>query len=283
MNELLPFVGAACAGTAIAFGYNALIVAVDRLNAAYEADLRDRMGRVGLDTTTLTAWMRGRVLAAVLVALFLGVSGMVPVGLLAGVATFTLAPGILERRVIRTRTAIRDQLVTSTRNLAGQIRGEQILVKGLVRVAEQTPAPLGILLRAACKQIDRSVPFKVALNELKDRVRMDYLSLFVLTVVVGYQSKEGEELANLLDGIAHSLAENQRLDRKRDSDTAGGRLLVNFLACFPIAFLGLFGLLDGEATSLVFTTLFGQLVLCVVAAMTWFSVWLARRILGKVI
>jgi tight adherence protein B len=283
VSGLAFLVGAVCAGVAAAIGYGALVAAVDRLNAAYEADLRDRMSRAAVDTGSLRAWMRGRVVAAVAVAVFLGVNGAVPVGLLCGVSAFALLPVILERRVLRARTEIRDQLVTAARNLAGQIRGEQILVKGLKRVAEQTPAPLGVLLRGACEQIDRSVPLKAALNELKDRVRMDYLSLFTLTVIVGYQSKEGDELADLLDGIAHSLAENQRLDRKRDADTAGGRLLVNFLACFPVAFLGLFGVLDPEATTLVFTTLAGQLVLCVVGALTWFSIWLARRILGRVI
>jgi tight adherence protein B len=283
MSGLLYFIGAVCAGTAAGFGYRAVIQAVDRLNAAYEADLRDRMSRIGLDTENLTAWMRGRVAAAVGVAAFLAAAGMTPVGLLTGAATFSLLPVILERRIYRTRSEIRDQLVTATRNLAGQIRGEQIMVRGLTMVAAQTPAPLGDLLRAATRQISRSVPFDVALHQLKDKVRMDYLSLFVLTLVVCYDKMEGEELAKLLDGIAHSLAENQRLDRKRESDTAGGRLLVNFLACFPIAFLGLFGVLDPDATVLVFSTLFGQLVLCAVGALTWFSVWLAGRILGKVI
>lgn len=283
MSAVLPFIGAVCAGAAVGLGYRWVVAAVDRLNAAYEADLRDRMTRVGLDTTQLRAWMRGRVVAAVAVAGFLVFVGMGPVGLLSGVAAFMLVPVILERRVARTRTEIRDQLVTATRNLAGQIRGEQILITGLKKVAEQTPAPLGDLLRTATRQIGRAVPFDVALHQLKDQVRMDYLSMFVLTLVVGYESKEGEDLAELLDGIAHSLAENQRLDRKREADTAGGRLLVNFLACFPIAFLGLFGLLDPEATAMVFSTLFGQLVLCVVGGLTWVSVWWAGRILGKVI
>lgn len=283
MNAVLPFIGAVCAGAAVALGYRGVVAAVDRLNAAYEADLRNRMSRVGLDTSQLKAWMRGRVVAGLGVAGFLVFIGMGPVGALSGVATFMLVPVILERRVTRTRTEIRDQLVTATRNLAGQIRGEQILVTGLKKVAEQTPPPLGDLLKTATRQIGRAVPFDVALHQLKDQVRMDYLSMFVLTLVVGYESKEGEDLAELLDGIAHSLAENQRLDRKRESDTAGGRLLVNFLACFPIAFLALFGLLDPEATAMVFSTLFGQLVLCVVGGLTWFSVWLAGRILGKVV
>jgi Flp pilus assembly protein TadB len=283
MNFLLSLVGGVCAGGAVALGYRAALQAVDRLNADYETDLRDRMERIGLDTANLNAWMRGRVFWAITVAVALGFAGMVPVGLLSAAATFMLLPSILESRILRTRTEIRDQLVLATRNLAGQIRGKQILVRGLARVAEQTPAPLGNLLTGCTRQVARGVRLDAALMELKDRVRMDYMTLLVLTLVVGFEKKEGESLAELLDGIAHSLAENQRLDRKRDADTAAGRLLVNLLACFPIAFLGLFGLLDPAAVGSVFTTLLGQLILCLVGALTWFSVWLARRILGQVI
>jgi Flp pilus assembly protein TadB len=281
---LYALLGAASLGAAVAFGYRSLTGVVDRLNRRYEADLRDRMDRVGMDTADLTLWMRGRVVGAVVVGLFLAVGlQMLPVGILAGVATFVLVPALLERRLGSHRNELRDQLVTAVRNLAGQIRGKAILVRGLARVAEQTPDPLGRLLRGCTHQIARGVRVDVALTELKDRVRMDYLSLLLLTLAVGYEKKEGESLADLLDGIAHSLAENQRVDRKRESDTAAGRLLVNLLACFPIAFLVLFGFLDPEATTMVFSTVAGQVVLCLVGGLTWFSVWLARRILGQVV
>ncbi len=283
MTWLMILVGGVCTGVAVALGYRAALRAVDRLNSEYEADLRDRMERVGLDTSSLNAWMRGRVFWGIAIAVLLGFMEMGPIGLLSAAAAFMLLPTVMEGRILRARTEIRDQLVVATRNLAGQIRGKQILIRGLAKVAEQTPAPLGNLLTACTQQVARGVRLDAALTELKDRVRMDYMTLLVLSLVVGFEKKEGESLAELLDGIAHSLSENQRLDRKRDADTAAGRLLVNLLACFPIAFLGLFGLLDPDAVGAVFTTLLGQLVLCVVGAMTWFSVWLARRILGQVI
>lgn len=284
VNDLSLLVASICFGLAVAFGYRMWVALIDQFNAVYEADLRTRMDRLGMDSSRVGFYLRWRINGGILAGVFLAFGmGMPPIGVLVGFGIYMVVPILLERNILLCRGAIRDQLVVATRNLAGQIRGQAILIRGLTRVAEQTPDPLGKLLRQVTSKVSRNVPFKVALTDLKDRVQMDYMSLLVLTLAIAYEKKEGSSLADLLDGIAHSLSENQRMDRKREADTAAGRFLINIMAAFPVAFLGMFYAMDPEATSLVFTTLAGQFVLVIVAGIVWFSMSLAKRILNQVV
>jgi tight adherence protein B len=242
------------------------------------------MGQLGLDTARLSDWMRVRVVGSVGVALFLWLGmGMLPVGLLAGAATYAAIPALVEHQIARGRTLIRDQLVTAARALAGQVRGRATLIQGFRVVAGQLPNPLGRLLQVCIRQFDAGVPIDAALKTLKDRVRLEAMSLFAITLSTGSKRKQGESLADLLDKIAHSLSEDQRVERKRETDTAAGQLVMALLAGFPAAFLGLFYLINPQDTRLVFVTLPGQVVLCIVGGVTWFSLWLARRIYARVV
>ena len=65
----------------------------------------------------------------------------------------------------------------------------------------------------------------------------------------------------------------QRLERKLEADTASGRKLALMLSLFPLFFLGLFTLMDPVSMNLLYTTLLGNLVLCVVG----FIVFIAFR------
>lgn len=273
--------GSLAAGLAAGLGAVPLVAVVDRINRAYQADLRDRMERAGMDTSALDGWLRGRVFGAVVVWLLAWlVLGMFPVGLMLGAFVYTLVPLVLERALLRQRSVIRDQLVAAVRSLASQVRGSVTLVRGLDTVAAQTPAPLGDLLRQTVARHKHGMAdLPEVLGDLKDRLQMDTVSLFTIALATGI--RKGGPIAQVLDGIGVSLEENQRVERKREADTAAGRLLVNLLVAFPFAFLGLFYMLDPVGVGSVFTTVLGQLIICVVGGMSYFALWLARKILGR--
>ena len=193
-------------------------------------------------------------------------------------------PLLLERALARHRTLLRDQLVTAVRALASQLRATAILATGLRDVADKTPAPLGPLLRRTMNRYDVGLAdLPTVLGELKDQLRMDTVSLFAVAVATADQKGGGGKdggIAEVLDAIGNSLQENQRVERKRETDTAAGRLLVNVLVVFPFVFLALFYFLDPDGTGSVFATVLGQLVLCVVGGLSYLAMWVARKILG---
>src|SRR5262249_11280236 len=151
---------------------------------------------------------------------------------------------------------------------------------GLEAVSNEIPDPLGRELRRTMKQFHQGTQFTAALGDLKQRLQLDSISLFVIAIQVCLE--RGGRVAVVLDRISHGLEELQRVERNRETDTASGRLLVTVLALFPLFFLAFFYLLDAQDTGLVFSTVFGQLVLCLVGGLVYLSVRWAQIILEAV-
>src|SRR5262249_6030300 len=152
--------------------------------------------------------------------------------------------------------------------------------ESLAVLGREMPDPLGWHLRRAVNQLRQGRGLRDVLGELKDRLRMEGVTLFTLAVLTA--AEKGGKLADVLERTASSLEELQRVQRKRDSDTASGRLMVVILGAFPAVFLGLFSLLDPASTREVFARTGGQVLLAVIGAMVYGSVRWAQRILARV-
>jgi tight adherence protein B len=268
-------------GLATAFAVIGSADAVDWLNGRYLADLGERMDRLGMDSQSLRGWLRARWLLAIGAFLVTSVGlHMVPVGIVASVLTYYLVGQCLEGRLGTRLCQLRDQLVGATRGLAAQVRAGLPLTEGLAEISGDTPEPLRGLLRRAVNQCEQGRALKAVLLDMKERLQLESFSLLVVALLIA--EERGGRLGDVLERIGHSLQEQQRIERKRESDTAAGRLLVNILASFPALFLGLFYLLDPEGTGLIFSTLAGQIVLCVVATIAVGSLLWGRRILERI-
>lgn len=281
VSGLLMLLSSGLMGVAVGLAIIGSADVVDAMNGRYLADLGERMDRVGMASRSLRGWLRFRWLCAISAFLVIGLwLHMIPVGILAAGLTYYLMGQWLEGRLRKRRQQLRDQLVGATRNLAAQVRAGLPLTEALAAVSSDMPDPLGALLRRAVNQSEQGRALKAILLEMKERFRIESFSLLVVAVLIA--EDRGGKLADVLDRIGHSLQEQQRVERKCESDTAAGRLLVNLLAAFPAGFLGLFYLLDPEGISLVFSTLAGQIVLCVVGVIAVGSLLWGRRIMARV-
>ena len=275
---LLMALSSVLVGLAAAFAVTGSADAVDWLNGRYLTDLSERMDRLGMDSRPLRGWLRARWLLSLGAFLVLSVwLHMVPVGIVASLVTYYLVGQWLEGWLVTRRCQLRDQLVGATRGLAAQVRAGLPLTEGLAEISGDTPEPLGGLLRRAVNQSEQGRALKAVLLDMKERLRLESFSLLVVALLIA--EERGGKLGDVLERIGQSLQEQQRIERKREGDTAAGRLLVNILASFPAIFLGLFYLLDPEGTGLVFSTLAGQIVLSVVAVIAVASLLWGRRIL----
>jgi Flp pilus assembly protein TadB len=266
---------------AIGLGSSFFLAVLDRLNRAYQADLIDRMSRLGMPTDYVPFLMRSRWILGVLVwlAVWFGL-GMLPVGILLGVLSWHAVALLLEARLEAHRLRIRNQLVDAAQGLATQMRGGLPLQQGLAAVARDLAYPLGDLLRRLVNQVEHGQPMRVALLEMKDRLRLDGFSIFAISLIVA--EEKGGDLTRVLDRLSHSLEEMERVENKRLSDTSAGRLLVLVLSLFPIGFLTMYYFLDPEGTSLVFSLFEGQVVLAIVGLITYGSWRWAQYILAPV-
>jgi tight adherence protein B len=187
---------------------------------------------------------------------------------------------VLEVRLDMRRALISEQVIVASRGLAAQVRAGEPLTRALTSVALTIPAPFGEVLTRTADECRRGASLKQALADLKERVRIEGVS--VLCIALTIADERGGSLGLVLDRITHSLEENQRVERKRQSDTAGGRLVVWILTVFPAAFLGMFAFLDPEGTKLLFSLIQGQITLGVVALITYASWRWSQSILSEV-
>ncbi len=259
-------------GAAAAAAWGPFADLVDWVSLKYTIDLRRRAGELGVDMSAFALWMRYWWLATVVVfALVWSVLKMPPVAALNAVlmigAPRTFVAILTERR----RLKLRDQMVAASRSLASQLRAGLDIPTGLKSVANESRAPLKDELNAVVTDyFQRGVPLTDGLTRLKDRLRIESVSMFAVALLACL--KRGGDLTRAMENISSSLEQLQRLELKRDSNTAGGRLMVITLALFPFCFGGMFFLIDPTSTSLVFSTFPGQLVLCGVIVLTYVAV-----------
>jgi Flp pilus assembly protein TadB len=266
---------------AVGLGSSFFLAVLDRLNRSYQADLIDRMSRLGMSTDHVPTLMRSRWVLGVAVWLLVWLGlGMLPVSILLGILAWNAVALFLEARLEAHRMRIRSQLVDAAQGLVTQIRGGMPLLGGLAAVARDLAEPFGDVLRRLVNQVEHGQPLRVALLELKDRLRLDGFSILAISLMVA--EEKGGDLTRVLDRLTHSLEEMERVENKRLSDTAAGRLLVLVLSLFPIAFLTMYYFLDPEGTSLVFSLFEGQVVLALVGLITYGSWRWAQYILAPV-
>lgn len=251
----------------------------DQLTSHHLTEQLDQMRRLHIDTSEIPIYMRLWGVALVAGPAVLWVVAEQPLmAVLAAFLIYRAPKAIVRGRIQRQRTALRDQLVSACTNLANTARAGLALPAGFESVGNEAPHPLSAELRRVVFDFKGGRPFADTLRESQHRLNLESYTLLTAALLVCLD--RGGKVTEALDRIGHSLQENQRLERKREADTATGRRTVSILALAPFGFLAMFGSFFGEGTKLLFTTLVGQIVLCIVAVLDYVSVIWARSILG---
>jgi tight adherence protein B len=189
-----------------------------------------------------------------------------------------VAPRIyLQQEIARRTMLLRDQLVGTVTALANATRAGLSLAQGIANVAAETPEPLANELNRISRDYRGGRPLSASLVDARTRLKLDSFTLFASALLVSLE--RGGRITEALERIGKSLQENQRLERKLEADTQSGKKVVVILAIFPFAFLVMFYFLNPEGTSLLFTTVLGQIVLLVVIVLVYFAVRWAQSIL----
>jgi len=264
--------------TSVAWGLTRGTLVWDTLAGAQWAKLTEDFKRLGLGTERLRIALRcwG---ASVVVAFFVLwlVLDMFPLAVLMAVLIYFAPRYILQYFIRRRRMLLRDQMVGAAMGLANAVKAGLALAQGLSSICREVPEPLVSELRRIEFEYQRGRPLRDAIEEVRVRLDVDAFTLFALAIEVALD--RGGNIGEALQRISVSLQENQRIERKLEADTASGRQIVQILAVFPLFFLGFFYFLDPHAGALLFETLGGQLVVCVVIVLVYLGVSWANRIM----
>jgi tight adherence protein B len=264
-------------GLAVALGIAWGMPFLDRLTSAQVHELRLRMTALGVDQRSMTFYLRLWIVALAATIVLLGPI-MPPVALGLAALIYSLPRLILGVVVRRRSIQLRDQIVEASVTLANSARSGMSLAQGIKLVASEAPEPLAYEFRRISNDYERGKPLLEALRDTQMRLRLDSFTLFSCAVRVCQE--QGGKITDALERISNSLAEHQRLERKIEAETAGGRRVVVMLCFFPVAFLVFYSMAFREGASLLFTTMAGQAVLLVVGCLVYFSVQWCRKIIN---
>ena len=257
----------------------ALINVWDAISTRYVADLKPVLDSLSLDQKHTRSWMRWwgiSIIGSFVLLTF--VLGMFPIAL-AVVMLLLIAPRwILKFIIARRQKLLRDQLVGGTISLANACRAGLSLAQGLETVGSEVPKPLAHELQRIVNEYQHGRSLAEAITSTKERLNLDSFTLFASAICVSLG--RGGRITESLERIGQTLQENQRVERKLESETASGRKVVLLLAFFPFVFLAGFYIVHPEGTALVFQSLIGQFVLLVVIGLVVASAWWSNRILS---
>ncbi len=262
-----------------ALAFCAVYLAAQWLGPAWDAfaqrhieDIAPRLKALGLDEENVSTWMRWwgvGMFGSFLI--FSVILQMIPIGIGFAFLVFVSPRFILDRMIEQRQQKLRDQLVRATVGIANGCRAGLSLASSIEKVASETPKPLVDELTRVVRYHKGGTRIQDALREVQGRLNLESFTVFASSAIVSLE--QGGNVSFALEKISEGLQEMQRLERKLEADTASGRKLAMMLSLFPLFFLGLFTLMDPVSMNLLYTTLLGNLVLCLVG----FIVFIAFR------
>ena len=255
-----------------------IVPAWDEMSGRYIEDLKPKLVALNIEEQLVLNILRWWGVGFVSVLFVIGVLFAKPIVAVGLFLIIILMPRIvLDQMIAGRKTKIRDQLVAASIGLANTTRAGLTLAQGFASISPDIPKPLGSELQRIVRNYESGQPLKQAIRDVKQRLDIESFSVFSSSVLVALD--QGGNVSQALDKISAGLAEHQRLERKIESTSAGGRKLAFILGLFPLGFLLGFYLLDPDSVGLLFSEILGQIILVGIGFLVFFAVRWCHRIL----
>jgi tight adherence protein B len=212
-----------------------------RLTAAAEGFLERRGQRDSLALTLDVAGISLRTgefvvlgLAATVVGALAGLAVAGPLGLLLGVVGVPMGVRTTVRVLAdRRRAAFADALPDTLQLLTGALRSGHGLLQSLDTLAREAPEPGGGEFRRVLLEVRVGRDPGDALRALADRMQSDDFEWVIGAIEINREI--GGDLARIIDNVAETMRDRQRMHRQIRSLTAEGRLSGYILTGLPVA------------------------------------------------
>ncbi len=251
----------------------------DAVTARYIADISPSLNALNLDQTRIPFLLRiwGFLLVTTFLVLLIPLQ-QIPMSFMAAYLIYMAPRWYLSGLIRKRQIQLRDQLVSAVQMLANASRAGLSLAQGLEAVSTQTPAPLSEEISRIVGEFHRGLPLSDSIEQTKRRLNLESFTTF--SAVIQTSLERGGKTTVALEKIANSLEEQQRLERRIESETASGRKVLTILAVFPAIFVLVFLFLFPDGTMRLFTTIVGQILLVVVVVLIFICVVWGQRIMS---
>lgn len=230
------------------------------------ADIAMRASQLGLLT------LAGSLITGLSLALAFRNPWAIAIGLLVPMIVWA----VVRHRASRRMQAFQDQLADNLAILAQSLRAGFSLLQAIDSVAENASEPSRSEFRRVIAQTRLGGNLDVAMEELG--VRMQSRDFDWVIAVVSIQSRIGGNMAEILDSVAVTILERQKLRREVTSLTAQGRMTQWILTLLPIAMAVFLYVANPDLMHELLDRTLGVILLVAAAAMTALGAFLISRI-----
>jgi tight adherence protein B len=215
--------------------------------------------RAGLTLNAKEYFVLRVVVAVALVAVLLIVSP-VPALALAGAPLGFFATGFwLKRRITSRLHKMESQLVELIQMLSSGLRAGFGLLQAMESASEQISAPLSVEIRRTLRDTAMGASVDQALTALNERVGSPDFDIVITATLI--QRSVGGNLAEILDNVAHTMRERERIRGEIRTLTSQQRMTGYVIGGIPIGLLLIFMVISPEFTGKLFTDPLGRMML----------------------
>jgi len=202
-----------------------------------------------------------------------------PFGALIATALAIIGPVMyLEMRRKKRLRKFETQLPDVLNLLSGSMRAGFSFAQGLEAVAEEANEPSKRELQRVYAESRLGRPIEDALEDSADR--MQSIDLVWAVMAIRIQREVGGNLAELLDTVAETMTERERLRHEILALTAEGRLSAWVLGVFPPAFAVILYMIQPDYMSTLFNSPVGITAVVASAIMAGFGFLWLRKIMA---
>lgn len=255
------------------------LAGINVVSANAAANWQHDLDRAGLTLTpreylTLRAVI-GLVFCALLFIPFAGIPLLAlvgfPVGFL-GVAFWT------KRRIGSRTRKLEEQLVEMLQMVASGLRAGFGLIQAIETSADQLPEPLGTELRRTLRDISVGASVEEALTALNNRIGSSDFDIVITAILI--QRSVGGNLAEILENVAHTMRERERIRGEIRTLTSQQRMTGFVIGGIPIGLAAIFFVISPDFVGLLFTETLGRMLLGAAVVMETIGFLVIRKIVN---
>lgn len=152
-----------------------------------------------------------------------------------------------------------EQLNEGLGMISNALKAGYSFLQALAVAADETQNPFSQEFKGLLKELSLGIPMEDGLSNLCDRVPSEDLKLIVNAILI--QKDVGGNLSEILENIAETIRERQRIKNEVNSLTAQGKLSGMIIMAMPF-FLGfIIYLFDNAYILMLFQTLIGRILI----------------------
>ncbi|MGK2964116.1 MAG: type II secretion system F family protein [Tepidiformaceae bacterium] len=165
----------------------------------------------------------------------------------------------LKLRITRRTRKLESQLPELLSTIASGLRAGFGLMQALEASAEQMPAPIAVDVRRMLRDTAMGASVEQSLTNLNTRVGSPDFDIVITAILI--QRSVGGNLAEILDSVAHTMRERERIRGEIRTLTAQQRMSGYVIAAIPVCLLVAFNMISPEFTGLLFSDPLGRVLL----------------------